>query len=45
MEKLNLHSLETGLVTQFLSKTNNPWETCKYQTMDRTNVEKHQVQV
>ena len=28
MEKLDMHSLETGLVSQFLSKTYTPWETC-----------------
>ena len=46
MIKLDLQSLETGLVSQFLSKTYNPRETCKYQSItDLLNVEKHQVQV
>ena len=30
MEKLKLHSLKTGLVSQFLSKTYNPRKICKY---------------
>ena len=46
MEKFDLQSLETGMVSQFLSKTYNSWETCKYpSTTDIPNVEKHQVQV
>ena len=46
MEKINLNSSETGLVSQLLSKTYNPWETCKYPSItDLSNVEKHQVQV
>ena len=46
MEKFDLHFLETGLVSQCLSKTYNPWETCKYpSTTDLPNLEKHQVQV
>ena len=46
MEKLVLHSSERGLVSQVLSKTYNPWETCKYSsTTDLLNVEKHQVEL
>ena len=46
MKKINLHSLKTGLVSQFLSKTYNPWESCKYpSSTDIPNVEKQQVQV
>ena len=46
MEKLNLHSLKTGLVSQFLSKTHNQWETCKHpSTTDLPkNVEKNKLQ-
>ena len=46
MEKLNLHSLKTGLVSQFLSKTQNQWETCKHSsTTDLPkNVEKNKLQ-
>ena len=45
MEKLDMHSLEKGLVSQFLSKTYNTWEMCKYSsTRDFPNGEKHQVQ-
>ena len=43
MEKLELHSLKTVPVSQFLSKTYNPRKICKYHQPRILNVEKYQV--
>ena len=45
MQNFVLYSFKTGLLSQCLSKTHNPWETCNYpSTTNLSNVEKHQVQ-